>query len=63
MHDHHKHPTNSTSALTCPVMKGDSVNKEEAEKNGWVREYKGKKYYFCCGSCPEDFDKNPEQYI
>jgi YHS domain-containing protein len=26
-------------------------------------EYKGKRVYFCCPSCKEDFSKNPEKYL
>ncbi|MBI4992035.1 MAG: YHS domain-containing protein [Candidatus Harrisonbacteria bacterium] len=48
--------------IICPVMK-IPADKEFAEKMGWVREYKGKKYYFCCDSCPAEFDKNPNKYI
>ena len=46
----------------CPVMEGIPVDKEEAEKEGRVREYKGKKYYLCCDSCVESIDASPEQY-
>jgi len=46
----------------CPVMKV-SVDRNVAEKLGLVREYKGKKYYFCCGDCPPQFDENPEKYV
>ena len=81
MHDHTHHEDNhrhgqhgstdqNGNILTCSVMEGIPVDKEEAEANGWVREYKqslplrvkGKKYYFCCSSCPEMFDANPETY-
>lgn len=48
--------------LTCPVMKGIPINKEESEDNGWVREYKGKKIYLCCNGCVEQFDAEPEAY-
>jgi len=48
--------------VVCPIM-GGPINQEEAEKKGLVREYKGKKYLFCCDGCPEKFDKNPESYI
>ena len=50
------------SQSTCPVMES-LVDKKEAEEKNLVREYKGKKYYFCCEGCPEKFDKNPESYI
>lgn len=47
---------------TCPIM-GSPVDKKEAEEEGLTREYKGKKYYFCCEGCPEKFDRDPESYI
>lgn len=63
----HKSPQFSTSQsdnnLTCPVMKNVSVNKDEAEKAGLVRNHQGKKYYFCCESCLTDFDQNPKSYV
>lgn len=49
--------------LTCPVMIGIPINKEESEENGWVREYNGKKIYFCCNGCVEQFDSDPEEYV
>lgn len=48
--------------MTCPVMIGITINKEESEDNGWVREYNGKKIYFCCNGCVEQFDSDPEEY-
>ena len=41
---------------TCPVM-GGAINKEI------FVEYKGKKVYFCCPGCEEQFEKEPEKYI
>ncbi len=62
-HDHHEAEANdSTEQAVCPVMK-IPVSKEIAEAKGLVREYKGQKYYFCCGSCPPKFDENPDSYI
>jgi YHS domain-containing protein len=40
----------------CPVMAGP-INKEI------FTEYKGKKVYFCCSNCKEEFEKDPEKYI
>jgi YHS domain-containing protein len=40
----------------CPVM-GGKINKE------FYRDYKGERVYFCCGGCPEEFDKNPMKFI
>ena len=41
---------------TCPVM-GGAINKN------FFAEYKGKKVYFCCADCKEQFEKEPEKYI
>jgi YHS domain-containing protein len=47
----------ATVQTTCPVMEGNPIN-----KNIFV-EYKGKKVYFCCKGCPEEFLANPEKYV
>jgi YHS domain-containing protein len=44
--------------VQCPVM-GEKFPKSKAFA---VKEYKGKKYYFCCARCTGEFDKNPEKY-
>lgn len=46
----------SVEQTTCPVMEGP-VNKDI------FVEYKGKKVYFCCPSCKDEFQKNPEAYL
>ncbi|MFH0888440.1 MAG: YHS domain-containing protein [Planctomycetota bacterium] len=43
----------------CPVM-GSEVT---VAKDTLAAEYKGKVYYFCCGSCPEQFKLDPEKFI
>ncbi len=40
----------------CPVM-GDPINKK------YYVDYKGKRIYFCCSSCPDEFMKDPEKYM
>jgi YHS domain-containing protein len=40
----------------CPVMGGKIDKKVYAD-------YQGKRVYFCCSSCREDFKKDPEKYI
>ena len=42
---------------TCPVMDGNPI-----DKNVFV-EYKGKKVYFCCKACVEQFQADPEKYV
>jgi YHS domain-containing protein len=65
---HHQHNHYDPTAIpperqaTCPVT-GDIVDTQDAEDKGHIREYKGKKYYFCCATCPQLFDKNPEKYV
>jgi Cu(I)/Ag(I) efflux system membrane fusion protein len=40
----------------CPIM-GGRIDKAV------FMEYKGKKVYFCCPSCIEEFKKDPEKYV
>lgn len=40
----------------CPVMAAE-INKE------LYTEYKGKKVYFCCPGCEEQFKAEPEKYL
>jgi YHS domain-containing protein len=40
----------------CPVMGG------EIDKAIFV-DYNGKRIYFCCAGCPNEFKKNPEKYL
>lgn len=41
--------------MICPIM-GGPVSKKV------FTEYKGKKYYFCCPGCIEEFNSKPEFY-
>lgn len=41
---------------TCPVM-GGKIDKTV------FTDYQGKRIYFCCTGCVDDFKKNPEQYL
>ena len=45
--------------VTCPVM-GTKMEKDQAYSKTY---YDGKPYYFCCGGCPGEFEKNPEKYV
>ena len=68
-HDHEQHDENEHIPGTgapeelamCPVMH-IPVNMKDAETKGHMREYNGKKYYFCCANCTAQFDANPEAY-
>jgi len=35
----------------------------EPSKASYVSEYRGEKYYFCCGGCKQTFDAHPENYL
>lgn len=48
--------TRLAEQTTCPVMGG------AIDKNIFI-EYEGKKVYFCCPGCEEQFKKEPEKYI
>jgi YHS domain-containing protein len=41
---------------TCPVM-GGKINKS------LYADYEGKRVYFCCAGCPEQFKKDPAKYV
>lgn len=42
--------------IKCPVL-GNPVNKNI------YTDYKGKRIYFCCPPCIQEFKKNPEKYM
>jgi YHS domain-containing protein len=44
------------SQKTCPVMGGDIDPKVYTD-------YQGKRIYFCCPSCIDDFKKDPAKYL
>jgi YHS domain-containing protein len=48
--------------IKCPVMSGNTVNIADATKNKMYTDYKGRRYFFCCGGCPATFKANPEKY-
>jgi YHS domain-containing protein len=52
-----KAPAVGTKA-TCPVSKEEFTVTDKTVRS----EYKGKHYVFCCPSCKEPFDKEPEKY-
>ena len=57
-----KPPKPAAKKLHCPVMTQNEVNVAEATKNKLFADYKGRRYFFCCGMCPAAFKKNPEKY-
>jgi Cu+-exporting ATPase len=55
------HPSKAKKeALVCPVTGDKIASKADAAGHST---YKGKTYYFCCGGCKPQFDKNPEKFL
>ena len=48
--------TEEIKQVNCPVMGGE-VSKD------FYADYNGKRVYFCCENCVEEFKKNPEKYM
>jgi len=45
------------------MAKDPICNMEVMEEEGAITsEHKGKKYYFCCSTCKEKFDAEPQKY-
>jgi len=49
-------PESEIEQTMCPVMNAP-INKN------FYTEYRGKKVYFCCPGCDEEFHRNPEKYL
>lgn len=45
-----------SNQATCPVL-GSSVSKKV------YTDYQGKRIYFCCPPCIQEFKKNPDNYM
>ena len=50
------------SEVACAVNSGAKVNVEAATKAGKYVDYEYTRYYFCCGNCPNAFNKDPEKF-
>ncbi|MDQ2732478.1 MAG: YHS domain-containing protein [Armatimonadota bacterium] len=46
--------------MVCPVT-GEKV--ASIKDAAGFSDYKGTRYYFCCGGCKPAFDKNPSKYV
>ena len=66
-HEHHHHHDSEAADIpvdrmaVCPVT-GDAIDTAEAEKLGHFRDVDGKRIYFCCATCVQLFDDNPNKY-
>lgn len=48
--------------IKCAVMPDHTVKIADATKNKMFADYKGKRYFFCCGGCPGQFKANPAKF-
>jgi YHS domain-containing protein len=48
--------------IKCAVMTSDNVDVAKATKDKMYADYKGRRYFFCCGGCPDAFKKDPAKY-
>ncbi len=47
--------------IACPVT-GDKVDMDKAAKSHMYADYKGNRYFFCCGMCPSQFKAHPAKF-
>lgn len=64
-HSGHKTPAKPSQSkkvvsAICPVMSSKIPDVTKAAEKSV---YKGKTYYFCCGGCKPEFDRNPAKYV
>lgn len=52
----------SPDNIKCAVMASNTVSISKATKSKMYADYKGNRYFFCCGGCPEAFKKSPEKF-
>ncbi|MCL4535899.1 MAG: YHS domain-containing protein [Bacteroidetes bacterium] len=45
-----------------PVCEMD-VDEQQATSKRLTSRYRGQTYYFCCPSCKEHFDQDPDRYV
>lgn len=50
---------NAKGDVECPVMHTSVASPEAAVG---FQDYKGTRYYFCCGGCPDKFKAEPAKY-
>ncbi len=49
-------------SIKSAVMAGKDVDIAKATKAHMYADYKGKRYFFCCGGCPQAFKADPAKY-
>lgn len=51
--------TNDKGEIVCPVMGTVIADKSKAVGH---QDYEGKRYYFCCDMCPDQFKADPAKF-
>ena len=54
--------TKTPEKIECAVMKGKTVDIKSATASKMFADYKGKRYFFCCGGCPAEFKSHSDKY-
>lgn len=54
-------PQAAKKPIRCAVQ-GEKLDVAVAMKHKMYTDYKGRRYFFCCDGCPQEFKKNPEKY-
>jgi len=49
-------------SIACAVMPKNKVDIAKATASHMYADYKGKRYFFCCGGCPAAFKANPAKF-
>jgi YHS domain-containing protein len=49
--------------VKCAVMADHEVSVKEATEKKMYADYKGNRYFFCCGGCPAAFKKDPGKFV
>ena len=52
----------TAKAIHCAVNTKDEVDVKMATKNHKFADYNGRRYFFCCDSCPAAFKADPKKY-
>ena len=48
--------------VKCAVMTSNTVNIKAATEKKMFADYKGNRYFFCCGGCPGQFKADPAKF-
>ena len=50
------------TTIACAVMSTNEVNIAKATAKKAYADYKGRRYFFCCGDCPGAFKADPAKF-